>query len=381
MKKNILIWGYFGKNNFGDELMLKSILEIIKNFESNIYITIDDRNLKTNQIFQEYKLKSFDLYQSKSKSKIINFASNFLNNIKRLRRIDLLIVGGGTQYFEISNNFNFLDFFLRYIYFLVLTSFNGKLINLNVGIGTINNQFNRYIFSKIINLSELFIVRDTNSKKIAESISKKEIILDTDLSFYKSDKFPKSNNPNSLKIIGINIIDFYNYIQIDDNKRELLKKTIFDLVKNIKNQKYTVKFFACQYEFGGKDLEFMTEIISEFNLDCEIISNKNFEKFVKNFRQCTFHIGMRFHYCLFSIQNKIPCIAISYQSKVKSQFSDLGLNTSIIEMSDLSSAAVLRKLNDLKNCDKDYDKIIETFISKNKISKDKLIKLISDTLI
>ena len=172
MKKNILIWGYFGKNNFGDELMLKSILEIIKNFESNIYITIDDRNLKTNQIFQEYKLKSFDLYQSKSKSKIINFASNFLNNIKRLRRIDLLIVGGGTQYFEISNNFNFLDFFLRYIYFLVLTSFNGKLINLNVGIGTINNQFNRYIFSKIINLSELFIVRDTNSKKIAESISK-----------------------------------------------------------------------------------------------------------------------------------------------------------------------------------------------------------------
>ena len=119
MVKNIIISGYYGSNNFGDECILNVLVEKLK--EYNLDITVLSLNPeKTSEINQVKALKSFAL----------------LDVAKAIKNSDMLISGGGSLLQDVTS--------VKSLFYYLLIIFLAKFFNKKVfifaqGIGPIKN--------------------------------------------------------------------------------------------------------------------------------------------------------------------------------------------------------------------------------------------------
>lgn len=147
--KQVTIIGYHGANNFGDDMMLKSIIAILE--EANVRINIVgfgeiswiDPGIKVGKLLgRKFKKENRALFHEFS------------------RDSDLVIWGGGTCFTDEEGD-GFFDFMIR-------AKLRGKKIGYySVGIGALNRLSRRLKTRALINLSSYVGLRDDTSFKQA----------------------------------------------------------------------------------------------------------------------------------------------------------------------------------------------------------------------
>ena len=301
--KNILIIGFFGAPNLGDEMMLETLLEYLDKVP----------NKKITVLLADNPEYSIDKYKE---IKFIHYPKS-LNDFNIIaEKFDYIIFGGGAiiddknynkeKSYQYDLGTMLIKLSIRAI------AFNKKVIC--IALSATENITNPEYIEKlkyIIKNTSYFSVRDEFTKKyLTEKLGEQygeKINQIYDIVF--------SNKDISSNLIEIrNKKDTFNIgiiaISNDENYKKI--QIIIEAIKKLnKNAQINLIPF---YDYKHMDINFYNKIINN-NMDLSI----NVEKYPENMNQTIdlykkndIIIGMRYHSILIAYALNIPCISICY---------------------------------------------------------------------
>lgn len=358
----LLVSGYYGFNNIGDEAILKGLIDGIKEEDENINITVLSK-------YPNFTMK-------KHKVKAIN-RMNIFKIIKELIDTDVFISGGGSLLQDVTSKRSII-YYMSLIFLAKLM--NKKTMIYSQGIGPVNKNFNKKLLSFLLNKVDIINVRDDKSK---EFISKdlnvdKNILVTVDTVF-------KMKKPNLQ--IGKKILEDLN---IDKNKESIgisirpwmnnnliieeISKFCVEIKKNLD---YNIVFVPYHYY---ADLSIIEEVIKKLDEKTKenIYCLKDYmyvDEYLSIVGNLDYFVGMRLHSLIFASIMKIPSIAISYDPKIDSFMKSLNKKSScdtenidnkillkdlkfIIENSCEEKNLLLEKTNEFSNKAKAHNKAL-----------------------
>lgn len=303
-KKNILLVGFYGAPNLGDELMLETILEYLKAVKNKrITIMLADN---PNYNIDKYDDVSF-----------IHYPVSLLDYNVLAEKFDYIIFGGGaivddskydeTKSYQHDLGTIFIKLAIRAI------AFKKKVIS--IGLSSNKSLKSEEYINKlehIIRNSEYFSVRDEFSKnyltsRIGNGIEEK-IFLVNDIVFAN----PKIKNriidvrKKHDDIVNVGIV----YIANNNNKEKL--KTI---IKSVKEQyKNVIINLISFYDYCNCDIRFYEAVINDIGAaNINIIKyTDTMDDIIEIYEKNDIIIGLRYHAVLLAYLLNIPCIPVCY---------------------------------------------------------------------
>jgi len=345
----IMISGYYGFNNTGDEAILKSMVRAFKEKLPQIKIVVLSYSpLQTSQTYQVKAINRLHL----------------IDIMRCLRDTNLFISGGGGLLQDSTGK----GWSILYYLGLILLA---KIVKVPVmiyaqGIGPVNNQVNKKLMKWILNKVELITVRDNSSKELLENLGvvKPSIYVNSDPVFL-------------LKRRSINyIIDSYPYIQelINSANRPLIGvsvrecrsngpdlKRIFAQAADYLIENYQAKIIFLPFKFD-EDVHTSEEILSLMKNQADVLKTKlEPEELLSLLSRLSLVVGVRLHSIIFSSMANIPFVAFNYDPKVKNFVEDLGLSELLLEIDENTSLKnIQKKIEQIrKNNDKIKDILLE----------------------
>lgn len=310
MKKNtkICILGWYGTETIGDRAILAGIIKVcIEQFASVEFLVGSLYPFFTHKTILE-DMEFYKEITSKNRIKVNIFNAKNKNELKKnIDNCDIVIMGGGP-----IMNISPLNMVLYG--FLYAKKKSKKTMLFGVGIGPLYDLKYKEIAMKLINNSDIVIVRDNLSKINIENMFtnnnlrlNKEIFVSLDPSVIALKAYMKNKQDfNFQNDIIINLRDFpVEYLKTNSFE----KKNQIDLILNafIKglSKKYAynnIKLIPMHYFcIGHDDREFLSKIILSNKLRNVIVQNKplNLKETMDIFANAKFVIGMRFHSIVF----------------------------------------------------------------------------------
>jgi len=151
--KKILLIGYYGYGNYGDDLLLNSFLKILNElkFDGTIILPLENEiEFKSNHYFNIQVVPRFNFYELK----------------KSIKSSDLIIYGGGNL-FQSETSYRSL-FYYSYIANIAAKE-NKKILLLSQGFGSFKKNRGLKKLKKILNYPNLYgILRDRTSYEFAK---------------------------------------------------------------------------------------------------------------------------------------------------------------------------------------------------------------------
>lgn len=297
-RKKVLISGYYGFDNFGDEAILGILLEKLKDCNVTI-MTADPR-------------KTFDTYGVPT---IYSFSYDLV--MKELARCDVLISGGGSLLQNVTSNASLL-FYTMIIRFALMMQ--KEVMIFAQGIGPIKGFWANFITRGVLKGCKYISVRDEKSKKLLDKWKiKSNLVCDPVYSLEVS-------NPERTPRIGIQLRRF-----------ETLTDELFDnIVKQVRNRFYNreIDLLCLQDEVdAGISAVFINKLLAvEPNIRIRLVKGLNNKQIIEKISQYDCMIAMRYHACLVAAKYGVKTLAIAYDPKVRILADELGLPC--LEMED-----------------------------------------------
>ena len=305
-KVNIMISGYYGYENNGDDLLLKSIIGDFRMRATDVHIVVLSMSPKSTRA--TYGVDSIN-------------RSNFFKINRLLKKTNLLISGGGGLIQDVTSTRSLL----YYLHVILLAKLYGVKVMLYAnGIGPIRKATNKLVTSEIINRVDLITVRDKSSlNELTQlKITKPLIYLTADAAFSSSIKLDLSEKELILKkymlkehkYFCIAIRDFYN---LADGFHAELAKALDYVV-----DKYDLMpvFLLMQ---PHNDAHIAKLVMSIMNHKSLMLAEEEYLKdnvVVTLIAYSRFVLAMRLHSVIYAARTCSPVIGIIYDKKVKNMF-------------------------------------------------------------
>ena len=289
---NVLIIGYFGRNNLGDDLMLINLLNFIREKYPKASLSVVLHDINAMKILT-------------NKVKIIS-SSDRLSYIKALYSSDIVIWGGGTCFYDSGSKLGNrgLDDLIKIG--LLCRLFKTKLIFLGVGVGKVTKNVRNKI-KTIFKLSHAVYLRENYSSEVAKKIYQKD-------KFFRSGDLALLSNASVMpeKIRDKKYITFsgvYNYSINIEKICEILEYLSAKLDAE-------VYFIPCHRD-PLDDNSSHEAISKELGVDSTIFDIKSIEEYVTIIKGSSFHIGVRLHSLVLADLYSVPNIGLEYSPKIK----------------------------------------------------------------
>lgn len=294
MNKNIVISGYYGSDNFGDEMILKVLIEKLKQFDVNITV-LSLNPEKTKTLHKVNAVNSFSM----------------LKVISAIIKSDILISGGGSL-LQDSTSVKSLFYYLFVI--KIAEFFRKKVMIFAQGIGPIKNKFGEILCKKLLKKADCITVRDDKSLFLLRSwgINNANLVVDPLFGLNLA-----GSNPT--ETIGIQLRDF----------KDLSEDFLIKLAKVVEQYFYNkkIQIFSFQDKLDKEICIHFESLLKNINpnLQTEVIYNKTNDELINLMRDLKYMIAMRFHACLICAKYGIRTLALSYDYKVDKLAEDLKL--------------------------------------------------------
>lgn len=275
-RKKILIFGYFGFGNTGDELIL---LSLVTHLKTNAEITVLSQ--KPAETAAEFSVK----------------AVNRWNPFVLLREIFRAgtVVGGGGGLFQNKTSTSSLFYYLLII--LLAKTIRRRVVLLSQGIGPVFGKLSRFFSGKIIGLADIITVRDYGSYEELKKFGlKKEPLLTADAVLALDFSAFKNGKAGGTKV-GLALRKFDNYTHL----LEEINKVCRDLEKSEK-----MGFIVFPFHLPGDNI-----------LGGEVRTPARPEEFLREFSSLELVVGARFHSLLLAYALGKPFIGLNVDTKIK----------------------------------------------------------------
>ncbi len=299
----ILISGYYGFNNIGDESILRAVVDNLRGRLSDIEITVLSRN--PDSTAQRYGVRSVNRKSAK-------------DIIGAVRKCDLLISGGGSLLQDVTSKKSIL------YYLMIMWAaffFRKKVFIYSQGIGPIQSKINRRLTAMTLSHVNGIVVRDESSRELLIEIGiKREKIIVTadpvlrikkaDLSIGRQILMEEGFTPEPGRMtVGFAIREK----KTDSNFVDELCISIRRLIDEYQAQIVLIPFHY------SEDMAVIEEIESRLDGAVCCIRHKYLtNEMLSIIGNMDILVGVRLHALIHAAIMDVPMIAVSYDPKINS---------------------------------------------------------------
>ena len=299
--KKILISGYYGFDNSGDDAILKAIVKDMKIKSSDLEITA----LSNNPAFTKktYGINAIDRFSIREV-------------MRGVKNCDLFISGGGSLLQDVTSTRSLL----YYITLMKLAKLFSKPVMVYAnGIGPIDRGVNRFLTRKILNKVDLITLRDEDSREFLKELRVENdnihVTADPVFTLEPTDDekiiqiLEKEGIPSHRPLIGISVRDWKN----SGNLIEALSRAIDYII-----DKYNIDVILIPMHYP-EDLKISKDILDKTNRKgAHLIKNKyNVEDIIGITNKLEMIIAMRLHSLIYAATQDIPMVGIVYDPKIE----------------------------------------------------------------
>ncbi len=355
---DILINGYYGYKNTGDDALLQAMIENIKSAKKNAKICVLSSNPKETSI--RYGVNSIYRY-------------DFCRIINAMKNATLFISGGGSLLQDITSTKS-----LIYYTTLINLAKNHSLKTMIYanGFGPITKQKNLSRVKKALQGTDYISMRDpTSTRALTEIFPSIEVLTSADPAFSLSGVGSEWEN-KILKKFGIKNHCEYFAVSLRDwqyNDVYVVKK-MTDYCNTVYSRYSLVPVFVTMQ--NAKDLSICQNVSEKLDCPSLVVSKCTAKEMLSIMSKMTFSIGMRLHFLIFSVKSTTPAIGLSYDPKINSLIKYIGLDDPIDskvldleKMLNMTHTIILNKAEIKNNLKIKCAEMIE----KNKIDAQKAI--------
>lgn len=346
----ILLSGYFGFNNLGDEAILASMVKMINNEKKELTITV--LTDKVEQTKYKYKVETVYRY-------------NIFEIAAEMKKGDIFISGGGSL-LQDTTGIKSIPYYLGLIFLAQL--FGMKTIFFAQGVGPVNSGFYRFLIKKVLNNVDYLSVRDLDSKLLLEEIgidkNRIQIIDDPVYGLNNS----KTDKEGEKKKVGVAVRSWKDnqYLEIlADFLNYLIKKeeVIITIIPFHKDEDIKIGYKLKKMLYTNPEIKEYTDNLEDIN---------------RLFSSFDIFVGVRLHSLIFAAINCVPFIAISYDPKVESLIKEMNYQPKITT-ENITKDKLIKSYKIIKENKIEIKKRIDRIVKdKNQRVQASISKLISD---
>lgn len=358
--KSVLVSGYYGFNNTGDEAMIETFsIELAKrNYK---LIVLSSNPEKTKEL---YNVEAYDRY-------------NLFEVMKAIRKADIVVSGGGTLFQDITSRKSIW----YYLGIVRIAQLMGKKVCVAYqGMGPINTNMYRKMTKKILNKKSVKLIgmRDKQAMEYAKEMGIKEdkMILSSDMIFMMKPPAPE----RCLKIIKDNV---HNYkegeVLIGFSIREWRDKDRTDLFAEIADklvEKYNARIVFFPFH-KPKDAEISKIVMHKMRHEdaTVLIPNRYLpSEILGAMGYMNVNIGVRLHALIFSVLRNVPTIGISYEPKVDGFLGMMNMH-SVCTYESIDVEKILEQVDYyMQNSKVDYTEKTNEFANMGRNAMEKIIE-------
>lgn len=290
----IFITGYYGQNNFGDDLFQKLFKEYLKSQLEDV--TINN-------------------FSPVNKGKF-NRINRVLNMIYNIIRSDYIIYAGGSILSDTSSNN------MRKLQYLLVKILKKKHAVYGVSYGPFTDKKLRKFYDKFIKSLSFVALRDKESyRKVLdiENINSENIYFSGDIATLITNKeLPKPDK--NKKVLGISLCNYDRYTSVSyDEEERFLNQFTDDIQKQMDQYEEVIIFALKTGDLGDEKLAKMQfDKYSRYHNKVSIIYHiDDVTKTLSYMNLCTHLICMRLHAMIPSIILNKTVLSIEYHEKCK----------------------------------------------------------------
>lgn len=284
MTKGIIISGYYGFDNFGDDAILGVIVDKLKSMGSNIAV-ISNNPAKTSRLYQVYSVKNF----------------SFLSVFAAMSKSDVLISGGGSLLQDVTS-FKSLLYYSGIIW--LAQALKKKVIIFAQGIGPLKNEKSVNIVKTLLSKADYVSVRDQKSLELVKSWGVNASLVNDPV--FSLEVAP--GNPDGT--IGVQLRDYKTMNDV------LLNRLAEQILREFPGRK--IEIYAFQKSMDYKICLAFEKILKTMNpeVNTEILHSLSKNDVIFKMSHLEYMIAMRYHAVLVALKLGIKTLAVNYDAKV-----------------------------------------------------------------
>jgi polysaccharide pyruvyl transferase CsaB len=289
MVDRILLAGYYGFDNGGDELILFSLLNELRRLNSKIEIFVLSRD--PGKTGKNYGVKAINRW-------------NLLSIALAILRTDLFVFGGGGLLHDLTSSWS-IYYYLGLI--LLAKLFFKKVFLISQGVGPIRKKINRKVTGIVLGFVDLITVRDELSKfelgKLNRNLSvsiASDPVFNLDRFVFKSGAAIYSPS-NERPVIGVCLQGFGK----DERFKESVREICDELVRKIESKIIFIPFHKLE------DLKISKDIIANRTNAYKLFLWQNVMDLFEFYNKIDLIVGMRLHSIILACLFGKPFVVIS----------------------------------------------------------------------
>ncbi len=296
----VVISGFYGFHNIGDEAILLTLTRKLKRINPNIKITVLSNN-------PEETMSKFDV-EAVNRSDVFKVAMAIL-------KCDVLLSGGGSLLQDVTSARS-IHYYLSIINMGVL--FGKKVFCISHGVGPLIRDTNKRRVKQALNRVQGITVRDRKSYELLMSIGvRPEKVKVTTDPVMDLDLQPLEEGAAIISKLGILDTTRKNLAIAVRQKdfRELERQEKLVQLANRLSTKYNVIFVPFYYKNDTKiygDIHMKTDEHVYY-----IVDKYNSLTFISLMQNMDLLVGSRLHSLIFALVAEVPFIGVSYDPKIE----------------------------------------------------------------
>ncbi|MFW6274022.1 MAG: polysaccharide pyruvyl transferase CsaB [Halanaerobium sp.] len=317
--KKIVISGYYGFENLGDEAVLAGIISLLKKKNKKLKLTV--LSASPEETAERYGVNAV------SRNSLIQISHAFAE-------ADLFISGGGSLLQDVTGSLS-VPYYLAIFWLAKMQGL--KTAYYAQGVGPLKKRWSRWLTAFSLNRFDFLGVRDQGSKELLKKIGvKKEINLTVD---------PVFALYNLVNVVRQKIKGEINIgVSVRPWGVDYLEKLAQGL--NSYAERYKCKFLLLPMH-KGSDEETAQKLKLLLDAETELVElSHEPEKALKSFSQLDLFVGVRLHSLIFALLNLIPSLALSYDPKIEGLMEELDY-LPIIKLEDITAELVDQKIAEI----------------------------------
>lgn len=336
----ILICGYYGFKNLGDEALLKVMNDTI--------LAIDPQ--------ADVEALTYDINYTTTFLGIKGFSrESVFSMVKKIKSVDVVLFGGGSLIQDATSSKSLL----YYLGMMYLSKVLGKKVGIvGNGYGPVTKPFNKWLVKRVLNKLDGITIRDqeefnelrslgvSNNMKLASDLA---LMLQPDAQEGKK-VLEQFHRDSDKAMVGISLRPW--------NLTDEFYEAIVTLAKDVHARGYDIVFIPMQQNIDvdvcnkvRKELSFETYMI-DYDIRPEVMAGV-----ISHFDHL---IGMRLHALIFGAIQDIPLVGIEYNPKIRTFIEDCG-QVLMGEVSRLSSENVLASYDAFNQSKEHYKQQVKAY--------------------
>lgn len=341
--KKIVIRGYYGRDNLGDELMKEIFIESLGESAELQIMNSDPQGL--------YKSFGIDTPEELVTGKTPSFI-NIIRRFITILKADLFVFGGGTI---LTDKHGFFHLAENAVYFLFRRAIGKKNLLISVGATEFKSKIGKTLSKLLISCSQEALIRDDDSYKLLKKLTRnsKKLICSSDMVLLTPNHLSFLSNIER-NTVGVCAMP-YNWATFHKNGNDLalLKKLAEQIV--LIGKQTGLKFLIIPIQYGDNcttDYEYSKQLydILKNKVDVQFCKCKSIKQKIDVIGQCEYLISMRLHALMISALAGGKVFAVNHNEKIDyfmKRYSSTQYSVTLEEMQDIAERFL--RINSDKN--------------------------------